>query len=240
VTAVALLRAARVTEDAVQMVAGDIRRSTIVLGLCGLLLGGAGAAEAQADGPSVRGSVGGDLRRGGQARFTLTSNHSDGWPALRTVAVILELHGAVLEEVIYDVDGTSIEVSGSRAVAGTGNVAGGRFFRVGAFGVEVGTGGDRLHLSFAARVLQAPPPGARFRFLAEDDEGETAARTVSATVEEDGDGLPVSGVILAVLAALLAGGFFGARVATHRRPRTSVYGTVARRLREGHDAAGHR
>jgi hypothetical protein len=221
------------------MDAGDFRRSTILLGLCGLLLGG-GPVRAQAEGPSVRGSVGGDLRRGGQVRFTLRGSHPAGWQTLRTVAVILELHGAVLEEVVYDVDGTSIEVGGSRAVAGTGNVAGGRFFQIGAFGVEVGTGGDRLRLSFAAQVLQAPPPEARFRFMAEDDEGQTATRTVAAAVEEDGGGLSVGGVVLAVLAALLAGGFFGARLATHRRPRTSVYGTVARRLREGHDAAGHR
>jgi hypothetical protein len=221
------------------MGAGWIRGSTIVA-LCGLLLGAAGAAGAQAEGPAVRGSVAGDLRRGGEARFTLSGRHPGGWQALRTVAVILELHGAVLEEVVYDVDGTSIEVGDSRAVAGTGNAAGGRFFRVGAFGVEVVTAGDRLRLSFAARVLQAPPPEARFRFLAEDDEGLTDVMTAAAVVEEDGAGLPPGTVVLAVLAALLAGGFFGARVATHRRPRTSVYGTVARRLREDRDGAGRR
>jgi hypothetical protein len=203
-----------------------------LVGLSALLGSTPIPARAQPAELSVRGSVEGALERGGDARFTLTATHPQGWQALHAVSVVLDLHGAVLEEVVYDVDGTSIEVGGNRAVAGTGNVAEGRFFRVGAFGLQVGTAGDRLRLSFTARVVQAPPAGARFRFIAEDDEGRETTRTVAAAVEEEDGGPSLTGVILAVLAALLAGGFLGARVATHRRPRTSVYGTVARRLRE--------
>jgi hypothetical protein len=203
----------------------------VLLLVAGLLMAAAGMALAQASEITVRGSVGGDLQRGGQARFEVTATHPDGWQALRTVAVVLDLHGAVLEEVVYDVDGTAIEVGDNRAVAGTGNIAEGQFLRVGAFGLEVSTGGNRLGLSFDARVLEEPPLGARFRFVAQDDEDEEVATSIPAAVEEDG-GLSWSVVVLAVLAALLAGGLLGSRVATHRRAPTSVYGAVARRLEE--------
>jgi hypothetical protein len=205
----------------------------------GWLLAAAGIAWAQVPGLTVRGSVDGELHRGGQARFEVMATHPDGWQALRTVAVVLDLHGAVLEEVVYDVDGTAIEVGGNRAVAGTGNIAEGQFLRVGAFGLVVSTGGNRLRLSFDARVLEEPPVEARFRFVAQDDEGEEVATSIPAAVEEDG-GLSWSVVVLAVLAALLAGGILGSRVATHRRAPTSVYGAVARRLQEERESGVRR
>ena len=200
--------------------------------MCLVVMSGQGAAVAQEEELSVRGSVGGGLERGGRVRFVVTATHPDGWQALRTVSVILELHGAVLEEVAYDVDATSIEVGRSRAVAGTANVAEGRFFQVDAFGVEVVTGGDRLRLSFGARVAQTPPPEGRFRFLSEDDAGQAAETAIAAVVEEEDGGLSILAVVGAVVAALAAGGFIGSRLTAHRRSVPSVYATVARRLDE--------
>jgi hypothetical protein len=199
-----------------------------VAGVAGM----AGTAGAQGEALTVRGSVGGELARGGQTRFAITATHPDGWQALRTVGVTLELHGAVLEEVTYEVDGTAIEVGGNRAVAGTGNIAEGRFFRVGAFGVEVSTGGDRLRLTFGARVLEDPPARARLRFAVEDDEGEAADMTVVAAAAEEDGGFSVLAVAGAAVAALLAGGFLGSRLTTRRRAAPSVYASVARRLAE--------
>jgi hypothetical protein len=189
-------------------------------------------AQAQAAEPTAAGSVDGELTQGGRATFHVTGTHPDGWQALRTAAVLLELRGVVLEEIVYDVDSTSIEVSGYRAVAGTGNVATGRFFRVGAFGVEAATGGNRLRLTVPATVLEPPPQGARFRFAVETDEGEAASTTVPAAVEVEEGGLSIVYVIGAVIAAAVAGGFLGSRVNTSRRSGRSVYSTVARRLDE--------
>jgi hypothetical protein len=187
--------------------------------------------QAQEDGPTATGSVAGELTKGGRATFHVTGTHPDGWQALRIAAVLLELRGVVLEEIEYDLDSTSIEVSGTRAVAGTGNVATGRFFRVGAFGVEASTGGNRLRLTVPATVLEPPPSGARFRFAVETDDGDAASTTAPAVVEEEG-GLSLVYVIGAVIAALVAGGFLGSRVTTRRRSGGSVYSTVARRLDE--------
>jgi hypothetical protein len=194
---------------------------------------GPASAQAQTQDPTATGSVAGELTRGGRATFHVTGTHPDGWQALRIVGVLLELRGVVLEEIEYDVDSTSIEVSGNRAVAGTGNVATGRFFRVGAFGVEASTAGNRLRLTVPTTVLESPPEGARFRFAVESDEGDEASTTAPAAVEEDEGGLSIVYVIGAVIAALVAGGFIGSRVTTSRRSgRSSVYSTVARRLDE--------
>jgi hypothetical protein len=193
---------------------------------------GPATSGAQADEPTATGSVAGELTKGGRATFHVTGTHPDGWQALRTAGVLLELRGVILEEIAYDVDNTSIEVSGYRAVAGTGNVATGRFFRVGAFGVEAATGGNRLRLTVPATVLEPPPSGARFRFAVESDEGDEASTTAPAAVEEDEGGLSIVYVIGAVIAAAVAGGFLGSRVTTSRRSGRSVYSTVARRLDE--------
>jgi hypothetical protein len=191
----------------------------------------ASPATAQ-EAPSIRGSVQGELARGGRANFSVTATHPDGWQAINRVAVVLELHGSVLEEVAYDVDDTTLQVGESRGVAGTGDFISGRFLRVGAFGVEVTTGGDRLRLAFGARILEQLPQEGRFRFVAEDFAGTEFSRTIAAAVEEDEGGSSLATVLAAIGVALLAGGFLGSRLTSHRREVPSVYGTVARRLRE--------
>lgn len=200
-----------------------------------LLLGAAlvsGSPAAAQESVSIRGSVRGELVRGGRATFSVTAFHPEGWQALTRVGVILELHGAVLEEVAYDVDDTTLQVGESRGVAGTGDFVSGRFFRVGAFGVEVTTGGDRLELAFGARILEQLPQEGRFRFVAEDFAGTGFSRTIAAAVEEEDGGSSLATVLAAIGVALLAGGFLGSRLTSHRREEPSVYGTVARRLRE--------
>jgi hypothetical protein len=195
----------------------------------------AGAQEE--DDPAVRASVSGELARGGDARFRVTATHPLGWRTLDQILVVLELHGAPLEEVTYDVGGSVISVGETRAVAGTGNAVAGRFLQVGAFGIAVTTGGNRLELSFGARILEDVPEDARFRFLAQDDQGREASVTVRAAMPPEEGGLSLSTVILAAAAALLAGGYLGARVATHRR-RPSIYEAVARRITEEREVRG--
>jgi hypothetical protein len=216
-----------VAEDA-HMGRGVARAAVLLAGVLWIL----GPAPVQAADPTASGSVEGALAKGGRATFLVTATHPDGWQALRAAAVLLELRGVVLEEIVYEVDGTSIEISGKRAVAGTGNAASGRFFRVDAFRVEASTAGNRLRLTIPTTVLEPPPSGARFRFLAETDDGEEASSTVPAAVDDEEGGLSVAVVIGAVLAALVAGGFMGSRVTTGRRASGSVYATVARRLDE--------
>jgi hypothetical protein len=196
------------------------------------------AAAQGAAGPTVRGSVTGELVPGGRARFRATATHPDGWRALDRVLVTLELQGVALDEVAYDVGEGLVSLGGARAVAGTGNALTGRFLCVDAFGVAVSTGGNRLELSFPARVVREVPEEARVRFLSEDDGGGSAEMRIRAVVPDEEGGTSMATVILAAGAALLAGGYLGARVTAHRR-RPSVYEAVARRIVEER-AAGAR
>lgn len=196
------------------------------------------AAVAQSDaGPAIRGSVAGELAQGGQARFRATVTHPDGWRALDRVVVSLELHRVTLDEVAYGVGDGVVSLGGARAVAGTGNALAGRFLRVEAFEITVSTGGNRLELSFPAGVIREVPEDARVRFLGEDHEGRSAEITVGAVIPTEEGGTSPGSVILAAALALLAGGYLGARVATHRR-RPSIYEAVARRIAEEREGRG--
>jgi hypothetical protein len=193
------------------------------------------ASSAAAQSATIRGTVTGDLARGSMATFAVTATHPDGWRALDTVTVTLTLRGALLEELVYEVDGTSITAGEASALVGTGDQATGRFFRVSALDIRLTTGGDSLRLSFGAGLLEDVPPGARFRFVAADDHGEEVSVGRVAPVTEEDGGFPWATVGVAVVAALLAGGLLGSRVATHRRP-PSLYATVARRVAEDRGA----
>jgi hypothetical protein len=210
-------------------------RRALAASFLALLLPLALARPALGQSATVRGSVAGELTRGSTVTFQVTATHPDGWRALDTVTVTLTLRGALLEALVYEVDQTSITVGGASALVGTGNQATGRFFRVSALDIRLSTGGDRLRLSFGAGLLEDVPPGARFRFVAEDDRGgEVSVGRVAAVTEEDG-GFPWPTVGVAVVAALLAGGLLGSRIASHRRP-PSLYATVARRVAEDRGA----
>jgi hypothetical protein len=193
------------------------------------------AGPALAQSATVRGSVAGELTRGSKVTFAVTATHPDGWRALDTVTVTLTLRGALLEALVYEVDDTSITAGEASALVGTGDQATGRFFRVSALDIQLTTGGDRLRLAFGAGLLEDVPPGARFRFVATDDHGEEVSVGRVAPVTEEDGGFPWATVGVAVVAALLAGGLLGSRVATHRRP-PSLYATVARRVAEDRGA----
>jgi hypothetical protein len=189
------------------------------------------ALPASAQAATIRGAVTGELTRGSKVTFGVTATHPDGWRTLDRVTVVLSLRGVALEELEYDVDETSITAGEASALVGTGDQATGRFFRVSALDIRLTTGGDRLQLTFGARLLDEVPSGARFRFVATDDHGgEVSMGRVAAVGEEEG-GFPWGTLSVAVVAALLAGGLMGSRIAASRRP-PSVYATVARRLGE--------
>jgi hypothetical protein len=194
-------------------------------------LGWAGAAAAQAI--SVEGTVTGTLTRGRTATFGITATHPDGWRALDTVSVVLSLRDVPLEELVYEVDLTSLSAGSATALVGTGDEVTGRFLRVSALDVRVTTSGTRLDLSFRARLLDDVPRGARFEFVAEDLEGGRASIGRVAAVPEEEDAFSWGPVIAGVVLALLAGGFLGSRLAPHRRStRRSIYDDVARRILE--------
>jgi hypothetical protein len=209
--------------------AGVLRR-VVLGGVAAATLVAAFPALAQ---PTVRGSVTGELSRGRRVRFSVTATHPDGWQSLETIQVVLSLRGVPLEELSYEIDNTTVWAGGASALVGTGDQATGSFFAIDALNVEVTTGGDRLGLKLVASLLDNVPEGARFEFVAEDVAGQEAAVRRVAVIPEESGGFPWATVAVAVAAALLAGGFLGSRVATHRRPPSkSIYQDVARRIVE--------
>ena len=188
-------------------------------------------ALAQENEMSVRGSVTGTLAQGQVVTVEVTATHPEGFQSLAEVAIELELHGVVLEEMQYDVAQQTLRIGGGSVLAGTGNVASGQFFSVKGLGLRTTTAGNELTLSFNANLIEEVPPEARFRFTAQDDDGDEATTALKAVVEEDeGGGLSLTTVILAVVAALVVGGFFGGQFGAKRRSRGSVYSTVARKI----------
>jgi hypothetical protein len=194
-------------------------------------------AQEQTEDMTVRPSVTGELTRGGRVTFRVTTTHPAGFAAVQSVLIEADLRGATLEEIAYDAADGAISVGEAKAVIGTGDQVTGRFFRVSALDVQATTGGDELTVSIGADVLEAPPQGTRFRFTAEDNLGDEAVRSVQASVPEEEGGLSPVTVVLAVVAALLAGGFLGSRLTgNNRKAPPSVYGTVARRIQDERNA----
>jgi hypothetical protein len=193
----------------------------------------ASAQQAPAEGPTIKGTVTGELAKGRRVTFHITATHPDGWQSLKTLNVVLSLEGVPLEELSYGVDTTSVRAGVSSALVGTGDQVTGRFFAVDALNIRVATGADRLDLTMDASLLEDVPEGARFQFVAEDDVGEEASvNRVALTPQEEG-GFPWATVIAVTAVALLAGGFLGSRVTAHRAPPTkSIYQDVARRILE--------
>jgi hypothetical protein len=197
--------------------------------LCGPLV--ASAADL-----TVAGTVTGELARGRRVTFRITATHPQGWQNLQSVIVVLSLRTAPLEELEYIVDSTTIRAGISSALSGTGDSVRGRFFEVAAPDVEVSTGGNRLKLTFVAKLLDDVPEGARFEFSVVDDVGQEASIRRVAAISSEEQGFPWGTLALAIAAALVAGGFLGSRVTAHRRPASrSIYQDVARRILEERD-----
>ena len=213
-----------------------MRRAPLAIAL--MLLAPA-SAMAQSEELTVRGSVTGLLARGQQVTVRVTATHPEGFQSLSDVTVDLELHGVILEQMEYEAGQQSLRIGGGSVLAGTGNVAAGEFFSVRGLGLRTTTAGNELTLSFRASLVEDVPQGARFRFTATDDDGDEATSALKAAVEEDEGGLSLTAVILAIIGALVAGGFIGGQFTASRRPRTSVYSTVARKIdRDRVGAAG--
>jgi hypothetical protein len=216
-----------------------MRETVAILAL--LLLAPSGAALAQSDELGVRGKVTGSLGRGQRVRFDVTATHPEGWASIASVGAALELRGAALETLMFEPADSKLSSGTSSVLAGTGDRLDGRFFEVAGTGITITTGGTTMTLRFSARMLAEVPAGARFRFTTVDLQGEEASTSLRAAVpEEEGGGLSLGTVILAVIAALVAGGFFGGQLASSRKPKSSVYSTVARRITDERARAGDR
>ncbi len=211
---------------------GRARRVTLGL-IVGIALSAPTSSMAASRGPTVSGSVAGTLEKGTRATFTITATHPEGWRSMDHLVVVLGLKGISLEELTFDVDDQAISSGGAPALLGTGNQVTGRFFRISALDVSLTTGGNRVSVTLRPGIVAEVPQGARFEFIAQDDFGDSVSVDRVATTPPEDGGLPIGTVAIAVVVALLAGGFVGSRVTSHRGPPPrSIYATVQRRIRE--------
>jgi hypothetical protein len=187
-------------------------------------------ARAQDQALSVDGSVAGALTPRTSATIELAATHPDGWRALDEVSVVVELHGASLEELIYDVDDTSLSIDQAVILTGTANQVTGRFFVLRGSDVRATTGGKQLTLTLKVRVREELPTETRFRFTATDDLHREVSAMREVGIPEEKSGFPFATLMAAITAALLAGALVGTEIARHRRMRPSVYLALQRRL----------
>ncbi len=200
-------------------------------------------ALAQQESPapiSINGEVSGTLAQGGDLEFRADVASPAGWQNSHLVRIEAVSGGKVLDTLSYDVEDAQLTVGEAPMIVGTGADATGSYLHVDGSDVFVTTGGAHLVLSLTAHVIQTLPGDTRFRFTAIDDYGETASVTRELGQGVD-QGLSWGTVIMAVVAALLAGGLAGSMVTSRRRPpqRTSVYGTISRRLEDERSSKSH-
>jgi hypothetical protein len=196
-----------------------------------------GAARAQSDELAVAGSVAGSLEAGGRATFRLEADVPGGWRNLRELRVTMILHELILAETTYFEQYDAIAVRGSPLVdVGTAHELLGSFLRISAKDVTTQSRGDRFVLTIRATVRQDIPAGMEFRLTAVDDQGAEVSvtrRAPRAPAEATG-GSAWGSLAIAVIGALLIGGYLGNTFASHRRaavPTISVYEIVEKRLR---------
>jgi hypothetical protein len=189
-------------------------------------------AGAATPNPQVSGSASGKLSAGSPITVRIDAVEVGGWQGLQLLEASLLIGGQPAEVLTYDVQSQQISVGDQSVLAGTGGSVSGRYLGVSAAQVVVTTGGANLSLSVTAKVVQAIPSDARFRFEAIDNSGGTARQTQPIGSAKGGGGVSWGTVITTVIVALLGGAFLGNLFASRRRPapRLSVYSTIQRRI----------
>ena len=188
-------------------------------------------------GPTLTGSVSGDLLKGSRVTLTLQATQAGGWQKLRSLQVTMLLHGLILSQMTYFQDFDAIAIRGGQLVRlGTDEVLDGAFFRISGLDVDTLTAGDRLDLTIRVQVRQDVPTGAEFRLTATDDAGLSTSIVQTAVLPKtkDAGGFTWGTLAAAVLGAMLCGGLIGGVFASRRRPAktVSVYGAIRRRMDE--------
>jgi len=193
-------------------------------------------AQSPSAGPSITGTVQGELTHGSAIVFRVNATSPGGWQDLHQLQVSLLLHGVTLDTLTYDQENQTLGASaGLPVLIGTSDIVVGTYFQMSGLDATTSTGGNRLGMTLRARLLQDVPPGATFQLAVVDDfEHEATVAKAVHVAESKGGGFSWGVLIAAIAAALFAGSFVGNVFASHRRPpqRPSVYAAVQRRIEE--------
>jgi hypothetical protein len=186
-------------------------------------------------GPTITGTVGGQLKRDGLITFGISANEPGGWRNLDEVHITMLLHALPLGQITFLPALGAIAIRGGSLVrVGTETSMESSFFRFSGLDVTVIESGNRLGLTIRARVVQDIPAGTQFQLTATDLSGATASVTRTANVREAKSGFSWGTLATVMVAALFAGslvgGLFGSR--WRRAPPPSVYAAIQRHMEE--------
>jgi len=175
------------------------------------------ASPGQKPGPTVSGSIVGDIRRGGFVTIRISATHPLGWRRIDLMQGTVTLLG-----------GNLVQVGADNSLTGT-------YFRFTGLDVTEVTGGLRVVFSISAHVIQAIPRTATFQLSATDQSGTTATVSTTAVSATASGGFSWGTLATAVVAALFIGSLVGGLFASRRRPaapKISVYSAVQRRIEQ--------
>ena len=216
-----------------------LRRAPAAVLLAALLFAGPGVRAASPTlptrGPSVSGSITGDLVRGGFATLRISASDPRGWREIDLMQITMLLNGQPLGQINFvPALGTVTMLGGNLVQVGADNSLTGGFFRFTGLDVTEVTGGTRVAFSVSAHVVQAVPAATKFELAAMDQAGTTASVLVVAKATGGRKGFSWGTLATAVVAALFVGSLVGGLFGSKRRPapRTSVYSAVQRRIEE--------
>jgi hypothetical protein len=181
---------------------------------------------------TVQGTILGQLRKGGQARFIVVATDPLTFSHLQTLKVVMLVNDKPLQEINFDVPSTTVAVSGQPPV----DLEHPAPLSSGFFQVHVGRIRP-VRATFSYRInlwvtfLEAIPKSTRFRFFAIDRDGQATAQLREPQLAPGFLSWPTLG--LAVVLALALGLYVGYRRARARYgQKPSVWAIVERQLRD--------
>ncbi|HEX9410073.1 MAG TPA: hypothetical protein VF986_00020 [Actinomycetota bacterium] len=182
---------------------------------------------------TVQGTLIGRMGTGGKVRFNVVATDPRSWYDLKSVRMLMLLHGFSIQEIEFLVGPQTIGTTGRQPVKFGGPALPGSFLRI------INGNTSRfvrqtfsITLTFWARVTESIPGGTRFRLLATDQNGNSSRATNPVAVSK---GLLSWGTLaLAAAVALFLGGFVGNTITSrrYRQREPSIWQIVERRLKE--------
>jgi hypothetical protein len=184
---------------------------------------------------SASGRVSGSLHEDSRIVVRIQARDDRGWQAVSAIDVVFLLRGRSLDRVTVDPSHSSLTITGGDApqALGFGGTVQGAFFRVDSRSVVLTARGPIVSVTIPLVMVAPPPPGARLYYDVSDSFFHSTGLHPMG-VQTPKDGLTWGALIIAVLLALLAGGFIGTVFTSRQRrpPPFSVYEAVQRRMAE--------
>jgi hypothetical protein len=182
---------------------------------------------------TASGFVIGRIAKGNLVRFGILVTAPGGWFDVRSVKVVLLLHGHALEEIVFFPKDERLRVGDQPPVSiNTATPVTSGFFRVNPHTVRMIREAFGLRVTLWARVREPIPTGTTFRVIARSEKGSISYAKEKVGVS--GGFLTWGTFSIGFLLALLAGAFLTnlrwTRRLRERRP--SIWDVLERRLRE--------